>query len=459
MRWHYDTLAEFNRQWYDGVLTQSDLLDEELFISEYKDTYGNPTIADRFFFVLKSGKIKYLLDSDLVDKLPIIVKSYEKVSYKGKGYRLITSAKSVKFKAEKRMSFRELLNTFAEFRHSEPSEFLKWKLIVIVSWLNRINVRVATEPAFGKDSVVNVLSYLMGNVAKVANPTIAKLEYLLFNKVLMINEVSGIKAEDRHYIEQFILSAGDFSNTYEKRSRASGGSVERYDISNLSLLLTYNTLNNYKTEDKYFDYMFQNNDAVISRVIPFKFSGVLEERFDKVFNVKEELEKSNSYFENFIRTMMYYKDITNVYNELHKYKLHDNIKQAVDNIKHQRWKQTFNRLMLYADLYSESELEFNQLVAGLINSHWAYDRMLNGGNFTLNNIQQADIIVTEEKFDDEGDKELQLAYKKLKELYDLKKDWIPLDEFLEVAMIPDYKIQTLVRLNMAQVNEGYIIPL
>ena len=452
MRWHYDTLAEFNRQWYDGLLTTSNLLDEELFISEYKDENGIPTIVEKFFFVLKSGKIKYLLDSGLIDKLPIIAKHIEKVSYKGKGYRLITNAKSVKFKPERAMSFRELVDSFADYQHSEPEELFKLKLIVLVSWLNRINVRIATEPAFGKDSVVNVLSYLMGNIGKVNNPTIAKLEYLLYNKVLMINEVSGIKSEDRQYVEQFLLSAGDFSNTYEKRSRASSGSSEKYDISKLSLILAYNTLNNYKNQDKYFDYMFQNNDAVVSRIMPFKFDGILTEHFDIPFDAKQEVEQSKEYFEDFIRTMMYYRE--HLYDEMKHYKLKKGLKQAIDSIPHQRWKQTFNRLMLYVDLYSEGETEFNRLVAGLYNSHLSYQRMLVGGNTTLNTPFNIDV---EEVHMDNDWKER--AYNKLKEMYHEQGHQVDMYEFMKEADITEEDVQQLVKDQMIVEARGKLVPL
>ena len=58
---------------------------------------------------------------------------------------------------------------------------------------------------------------------------------MLFNKICFINEVSGINTQSKQDVEQFVLQCGDFNNEYNKRSRASSGSSEKYDISKMSL--------------------------------------------------------------------------------------------------------------------------------------------------------------------------------------------------------------------------------
>ena len=142
---------------------------------------------------------------------------------------------------------------------------------------DRINVRASTSPGFGKDSILELLGELIGDIAIVQKPTIAKLEYLSMNKVLMVNELMNLTKQEYRDIEQYLLSVGAFKNNYTKRSRAGSQGKEDYDISKLSVLLTYNNLQDYLDGgipiEEYFDRTQTNQ--VKDRFIPFKFGGVI----------------------------------------------------------------------------------------------------------------------------------------------------------------------------------------
>lgn len=375
MKWHYDVVSGFYNNYYSGLLTENMIDEGEIFIKDLKDSEGFDVEVSNFFYQLKKNNIRYLLESKYISELPILVKECEKVSYRGRGYNLIKKFSTAKFKPEKHFSFKELVGTLCDFKHTNNKDFTMWKLLVLSSYLGRVNVRVATTSSFGKDSVVNVLYHLLGDITKLHNPTIAKLEYSLYNKLININEVSGIKADDRDAIEHFLLSAGDFGNEYTKRSRAKESGKESFNISNLSILITYNTLEDYKNEDRYFDNMFANKVAINNRFLPFLFSGTIVEKFNDVYNLQEEIEHNKEFFIKFIRTINYYKQ--HLTQEQKGWVSKHNFEQY--KLK-ERWLRSFTAIAKFIELYADNETEFNELVYNFYKSHLAYLNMFQQQN-------------------------------------------------------------------------------
>ena len=372
-------MKRFHSNYFKHLITDNCICDDEIYLSVVKDKDENELDISGFYYVLKKGNQKYLLSSEFIRDLPIVVNHGKKVSYKGKGYYLITDLDSAQFKSEKKMSFRKLVDSFADYEHTNSEDFLLYKILSLMMFIERNNLRACSPPGFGKDSCADLLTYLTGDVGKIENPTIAKLEYLLFNKLIMINELSGLDASDRKPIEKFLLSVGAFGNSHEKHSRAVKGGQENYDTSRLSLLLTYNDLDQYDNKNNYFDFMFRNK-AVLDRFIPFKFRGKIVEQFKHILNVDAEVKKHHNYFVDFIRSIMFYRD--NLQSELKGFSAKTDVGKSLG--LDGRWGREFSIVLPFLDLYSKDEGEYQSLVNKLFNRHLDYVKMINGNNLTLN---------------------------------------------------------------------------
>ena len=177
--------------------------------------------------------------------------------------------------------------------------------MALSSLLGRSCYRVCSQPAFGKDSVMKVLGYLTGDVCVISNPTVAKLEYRLTNKVILLNEFANLKSEDKYGMEHFLQSVGDLSNTYEKRSRAGTGTAEKFNIGDLSVVCAFNDLSCYQDDGKYFDNVFSQQTK--ERFLPIKFLGKIDQQIENVKDPKAVALEHNEYLQSYIRSISYYK--------------------------------------------------------------------------------------------------------------------------------------------------------
>ena len=427
MRWHYNTTDLFFKRYYDKLLTENMIAGGEMYIEEAKDNDGSPITLSKFYFPLKKDKFIYLIPSKDINNLPVLIEKCEKISYSSKGYMLPKKLIPMRIKPEMKMSFRELVDSFATSEHSNPDHNLFWRLITIVSFVDRINVRVATSPEFGKDSKLNLLNSLTGVIGKVSNPTIAKLEYLLFNKIILINEVSGINSQSKQDVEQFILACGDFNNEYNKRSRASAGSSEKYDINNLSLVIAYNDLSNYTNTEKYFDFMWTNAGAINNRILPFLLQGKTTQDFSKVFNIDDAVKDNWNFYVNFIRALLYFQN-----NKQQNYKWDNNIK--VDFGGSGRWKSNFTTIMKWLSLYCESQEEYDKMVKELYQCHLNYTKSLHG------NRDAYETEVVEEDMSERDFEKLVVSYL---EKYDGDKKGIDITTILNALQIEESELSKL----------------
>ena len=368
-RWDYKVLSKFNDIFYKDLLQKKHVLDGEKFIKnvntpDSKDSEEQS--LNNFFFVLQKGHSKYLLQSEYINELPIFVKRSERVGYKGEGYNLILEYETARFKPEKLLNFRDLVNNLATIEHDKPKHFALWKIICLTSYIDRVNIRVSSRPSFGKDSVMDLMNDLASSVAVVQKPTIAKLEYLSMNKILMVNELMNLSKQEYRDIEQYLLSVGAFKNSYTKRSRAQSEGKEEYDISKLSLVLAYNNVEDYPDGvTEYFDRVQTNQ--VKERFFPLKFEGVISERFVDIPDAEKIALENKTFFISVARSIRYYEE--NWRKELKPY-------PEISFGLLGRWKRNFETISHFINLYSESEDEYKDLMSELYQCHSNYLSMV-----------------------------------------------------------------------------------
>ena len=370
---HYDNITEFKRVYQEHLLTVSNMIDGEKFIKKLTDTDGEEWEYNKFCYVLEKGGKKYLLEDRYKNDLPIVVTRSEKFSLRGDAYYLIRNYSSAKFVPQKKMSFREMVDKLSTFDSSSPDQRKLMWIISLGQMMTRINYRVSTPPAFGKDSVVDICGHLFGHAATIENPTRAKLEYMTVARLLAVNEVVDITSDKWRDVEQFLLQVGAMKPSVTKSSRSlSGSSGETLDLTSFSISLMYNDIDRYPKKKKYFDKVC--SDQLKDRFFPLRFFGTLKEDFNRIRGVDVEsfVREHKTEYEDLIRTFRYYEE--HGATEIKKFQT---TKWAVDiaNLR-DRWRNNVGKIMMFVDLYSETQEEFDKWLGVLFDAHRDYLTML-----------------------------------------------------------------------------------
>jgi hypothetical protein len=237
--------------------------------------------------------------------------------------------------------------------------------------LSRTNYRVATQPSFGKDSAVETIGSLFGKAAIVETPTLAKLEYLTYNKLLCISEIVELPKDKWDAIQQFLLAAGALKSDLTKHSRAYGGGGENYDISGLSISIIYNDLTDYPGDiEDYVD--FRTKRAVLDRFPAFRFHGQLTEDFNSLphTDVQRFVETNIDNYKKLIYAFTYYKN--NVKEEGHNWTRQETAFGG-------RWDTTLTRVLDIVSMYAESQEEFTLIEKQMLSSMKDYGDMIEFG--------------------------------------------------------------------------------
>lgn len=363
---HNRVLQRFADRYYGQIVGDQHVI-EEIVIDE------NP------FWLAARNNTKYLMDRELKKKLPIKVIGTEEILFRSKVYYRITEYQTVVFKQEKNHTFRELIDNFADFDHDNKLHFKLYKIMALSAHIDRVNFRVATNAGFGKDSIWECLHLLKRDVSVINPRSMPALEYRLFNKVLVLNELSNMESSQRDLIQEFLLLCGDMRTTYEKSTRAGLKTRDHYKIQDLSLICMFNDYEYYcdiGKDKKFFDNVFTK--AVLDRFVPFKMKGRIDTnqfRIDE--RIDATLETNWLDYIKILRSLEYYRH--NWRKELKPYKV-ANMAELKFSPRHQ---QIFEKIVSFVNLYSESKEEFQFLVTELIKCNADYKDMMLKGEYTL----------------------------------------------------------------------------
>jgi len=382
---HYDLIGEFRRQFYKDLLTINDVVGSQIKLNKLEFPDGATKDDANFWgYILEKDGKKFLLssvDSEgneliLKDVLPILPNKCLKVASKGFAYSWIQEPISMKFKEDKKMTFKQLVNKLSSMAHSnDKHQKLLW-FMTLSQYIDRANFRFCSNPSFGKDSTVDIIGNLIGGCATIENPTIAKLEMMANStKLLAVNEVVDVSKSDWRNIQQFLLAAGAHKNELTKHSRATAsGTSEFIDIRKFSISLMYNDISDYTNMERYFD--FVTKDAVKDRFPSFRLHGVFEEDFNNIKNInkKKYVKEHFEEYKDIIYTITYYTK--NLLKEIHRY---DSSRLNKDIPK--RWIINIGRLLRIIDVYCDTQEEFDYWIDIINNSMKDYSEMLKYNKF------------------------------------------------------------------------------
>jgi len=368
---HTDYLNILNNELYKNVLTVDNVISDEVCMKYNESEY--------FGFILSIDNIKrklkdkFFLPTELIDKLPLIITNKKKFSYKNAAYWFVSAAKSVKIPTEKKMEFRELVNTFASYGHSNEKHWKLFRIISLAAYFERLNIRIVSEASFGKDGIVDILQLLNGSVANLYKATLAKLKYSLRNDYVVINELGALNSQQVADMQTYLLQAGAYKPRYENNSRSVAGTKEMMDLTTKSHIIFHNTPYYYDEKGQsYFEKMF--TQAVMDRFPALLFGGYVTEDFTYTPTKKDITEESTQKIKDIISTVNYFKEnnITDF-----KYKLDEEI-FGFKGKQRQRTLRSFKVMCKYLDAYSDSEDEFKEWCSLLKKCYDDYQEIVNG---------------------------------------------------------------------------------
>jgi len=384
---NYNVVNQFNNEFYRNIITDDDLKELKFFRfkiadDETYDVKGWLVKKDRKKFLIKDQ----LGEDKIEDILPIKIKDYKEFSYRNDVYHIPTNEGIIKFKipGKKTMEFNEWFDFFAPFKHTNKKDFDMYKALVLGSLILRFNYRVATQPAFGKNSLLDILKELMPFDVTVYTPDSApKLRATLEKKLLVIDEIVDIDKDKMKLLEPVIRSAGDMRTFVENSALAVAGFTKStYDISNLSIGFIYNEYKDYKSSnkkidksDKYFDNAF--TQATRQRFIPFKLDGELDVSQFKVHNSKVVYEEGKNKLKEWV---MMTKWLMNggFFEELaNKFYIVDDQELDIGS-KTGRLKNHFDTIMVFFKCLANTQEEYNTYKNDLYGAYLNYKNMMDG---------------------------------------------------------------------------------
>jgi len=376
---HYEAMHAFNKAYYKDLLTLEHVTGGEMRVKEL--VYADGAVGGELWcYPLEKDGVKYLLPSKRAGKaivlretLPIRVKSplddAHKISNKGVAHFVIKDYTIQTFKAEQKMTFKELIDKLTSLEHSNPEHQKIMMLIAVASAIDRVNFRIASNAGFGKDSSVITMNSLIGGCAAVVSPSQAKLSHMAQQKWLVLSEVLDLSKEDTRIIEQFCLNVGDSKPEFVKPKRSVGTAPEVLNISNLSLSIFYNQIDEYVEGEKvYFDVV--TKAAFQDRFPPLRLWGKFNRETNNLhgIDVKEFAIEHTQEYKDLIYTLMFYRQNSNPgrpqWQKTNKF------------MTSERWKSNFDKLFKWVDLYSETQEEFTKWEKTIYDALDDYQEML-----------------------------------------------------------------------------------
>jgi hypothetical protein len=359
----------------------------------FYDTHFTNVILEHHFKELKDfgdnikgwlvilNKEKYLLpetinNKDIRDCLPLKMLRTEDFKHSTNVYKIVTKLQNYGIPAQKTMEFRDWVQNFAPFQHSVPKQFLLYKLIILGAMIKKYNFRIASNPAFGKDSLPTVLSQLLPlDVAVYFPRTHAKLMNMIERKLLVITELPDATKANLQVLEPVIRIGGDGRPTFTNSAIAVPGMTkEIYDISQLSMGFIYNELADYQPphvkEDRsehYFDMYFTK--ATLERFLPLHFTGELFRNQFITLDKQTVFKEAHPLLKSWCMSLCWYMQNPPTQ---HNYK---QVPYVVLSGKG-RLQFHFQEIVSVLDAYCNTPEEFHELYCELINAHERYGTMI-----------------------------------------------------------------------------------
>lgn len=393
--WAYPILKHWKRNIYAKCLTHDDYQGKA--IPEFYDTVyritpeGMSTMYDvkpddikKVVRMQKDNK-RYLLPILYEDQLPVVVKESMECQLKPSDksiYNYILQVSSMSIPAEQNGSFKAFIDNFNPVEHTSRDDWTFLKLLTIASKYKSVKCCVCSEPGTGKNSNFMILHHILDKCPRLSGPTPARLyQAITNNDVVVIDELTSVKADMVREIEGMVLQLGDNSTEYIKHSQTIGRQLKEADLVKKSIIFTYNRTTDIGARSTFFDDKWNNVAAFRSRYPQFLLNGKVAG--DAPVYSYGEIEKLVEQYGDQIKSVA--KQISYWTTQLHKH-IH-NWNHDKLHIKG-RHKTNLSGLIGALDVYSESQEEFDRWCEFITNRLETYKTMIRGDDASFSELAE-----------------------------------------------------------------------
>lgn len=330
---------------------------------EFKDVDGEIKA-----YILDKDNKRFLLphkddnDKHTIEKLPIRVTDTKELTTKSNDViNLISGYRSFKVTPQKIYNFQELV-TIDNIKHSSEIDWNLWKIVCWAMRLGRANVVVSSIREWGKTSYPTILNYLLGKSFVAEAGTFAgSAPGLTENGVIWFDEIGDVPSADRRSLRKIFYQLGGWAEQIKSGTAGSFAHKTKsiYDTPYLSCGVLCNRIEDYDDKKDFFDYMFNNANAITCRFVPLRLpDGKLDiTQFEDSHTVKitDEIKKM---FLNMMKSAQYYYE--NWTEDVNKTKI-DNFINTVE-VKGRQMK-SFKVIVNFIDLFADDDSGVFQVYA------------------------------------------------------------------------------------------------
>lgn len=393
--WAYPILKHWKRNIYAKCLTHDDYQGKA--IPEFYDTVyritpeGMSTMYDvkpddikKVVRMQKDNK-RYLLPILYEDQLPVVVKESMECQLKPSDksiYNYILQVSSMSIPAEQNGSFKAFIDNFNPVEHTSPPDKTFLVLLAIASKYKSVKTCICSEPGGMKNANFMILHHILDKCPRLSGPTPARLyQAITNNDVVVIDELTSVKADQVREIEGMVLQLGDNSTEYIKHSQTIGRQLKEADLVKKSIIFTYNRTTDIGARSTFFDDKWNNVAAFRSRYPQFLLNGkvVGDAPVYSYGEIEKLVEQYSDQIKSVAKQISYWT--TRLHEHIHNWN-HDKL-----HIKG-RHKTNLGGLIDALDVYSESQEEFDQWCEFITNRLEAYKTMIRGDDASFSELAE-----------------------------------------------------------------------
>jgi hypothetical protein len=387
---HFMVWKAFNNKVYKKTLTSEHLLkkgNEKYLEIVFKLSKGDDVVDGEFrtdpmtigtkCVFLEKGGIKYILPSRFKKALPLnpadqfdsFLKESDTTIWK-----FITKPNSAKITPARTLEFHDMIDVFNPIDHTDSRTNRFLKIQAFGSCAKGGKYRLCSEPGSGKNAHDTILRNVLNNVVKVGGPTKAKMETLLYYyQKVIVDEVTSMTNEDVKKLEPLVLTIADETPDFTKHSIAAKNDLNEIDLSQSTVIFTYNNVWNLGNKETFFDDKWISRDAFRDRYPAFLLSGRVTTAFTKLSMPQSEkiLEENFTELAELAQNIVYY--VKNMHKELHGW---DRSGIKLKGRKYTNFECVIDAL----DVDSRSQAEFDEWVDWINQRNYDYWRMVKYGD-------------------------------------------------------------------------------
>lgn len=326
---------------------------------------------------VEGRKLKYFLQEKLRDCMPLRVENTKEFFLQDS-----TKVKSIINVVLEPTPFKIVsLNVFPDthkfidelcpFKHSNPDMFTLVKIIALMGYIGKPLTCICGPSEFGKTTIFLFIDAITQKspVSKPRRPA-GVLIPITEDGNYVADESQHMESETKQILEDLAMQIGDDRPIYHNGAYKTKLSKQNYNISQQAMTFLYNPIEHYPDQSKFFENMWDNALGMDSRYLKLKVDGILQEQFDKEFNMVHEATINKDYYIKVAKQLLYLKELRLNNGYKRRYITHPSLNHTG------RKKDTFNEITWLLDMYSNSQAEYDKYITLLERAIVDYKAML-----------------------------------------------------------------------------------